>query len=134
MRVAKKATKKKSSSSSTAAKDGKGAFRVAVRCRPLLHHERTQESVLELTKGAVTVMNHADEAAAATADSPRGPSPGRQRERPAGATVKQFSFDHVYDEVRKRDPNPRLRAHSPALSSHAKAHSRSHVRMPLSQW
>ena len=77
-------------------KPDKSAFRVAVRCRPLLAHERSQESVLELTKGAVTIVGGAEEAAAATAESPRGPSP--RRERPPGQTVRSFAFDHVYDE------------------------------------
>ena len=73
----------------------KGAFRVAVRCRPLLPHERGQEAVLDLSKGAVTITNQAD-ADGVASESPRHPSP--RRERPAGATVRSFAFDHVYDE------------------------------------
>ena len=42
------------------------AFRVAVRCRPLLPFERQQESVLELSKGAVNVTQADPEEVAQT--------------------------------------------------------------------
>lgn len=97
----KKVNKKRTSSNRT---DGKGtdmskaqgAFRVAVRCRPLLAHERGKESVLTLTKDAVMVTGSDD---AERPESPRMVSPRRERSDFGGQrTAKSFSFDHVYDE------------------------------------
>ena len=83
------------------------AFRVAVRCRPLMQHERMQESVLTLNKGAVQINSGADDAerAAESGESPRHSSPRKARHAPAGpsSTVKSFSFDHVYDEFCTQD-------------------------------
>ena len=92
--------RKKSAASKLHGKQGAGdkkdekkesAFRVAVRCRPLLPHERMQQPILTLTKSAVTVAQPDD---VDSLDSPRMPSP--RRERPGQAT--SFAFDHVYDE------------------------------------
>ena len=90
----KKSASGKASKASAAAKDGGSAFRVAVRCRPLLKHERQQDSVLSLTPGAVTITSDADDAA-------RDSSPRRERHAPLESskqTLKSFAFDHVYDE------------------------------------
>ena len=77
--------------------DGKeSAFRVAVRCRPLLSSERAKqpESVVQLSKGAVTIL--ADDGDSFGGASPRMSSP--RRERMSDRPSKSFSFDHVYDE------------------------------------
>ena len=81
------------SASSSSSKDS-GAFRVAVRCRPLLPFERQQESVLTLTKGAVTVNSSED----ADDHHHRSSSPRPQRPAASAQTIRSFSFDHVYDE------------------------------------
>ena len=83
---------------SKADKDGKSegsAFRVAVRCRPLLAKERTKqpESVVQLSKGMVTIL--ADDGDQADGNTPRA-SP--RRERMSDRPNKSFAFDHVYDE------------------------------------
>ena len=99
---------KTSGASSSASGADSNAFRVAVRCRPLLPHERAKESgVLELSKGAVTVKGVSDETAAAGADragaeSPRA-SPRRERSDASLKIAKTFSFDHVYDEFSTQD-------------------------------
>ena len=87
-------TSKGSAKASSSTKDGGSAFRVAVRCRPLLKQERQQESVLTLTPGAVTVNADHDDAA-------RDASPRRERHAPpdpSKQTRKAYAFDHVYDE------------------------------------
>lgn len=84
------------SKAAKAADKNQGAFRVAVRCRPLLEHERGKESVLTLTSGTVTVHGSDDPE---RIETPRMPSPRRERSDSAGQrTAKAFSFDHVYDE------------------------------------
>ena len=79
------------------------AFRVAVRCRPQLPHERAKEQgVLTLSKGAVTIQGVADEADKPGGESPRA-SPRRDRNDAGLKTAKSFSFDHVYDEFCNQD-------------------------------
>ena len=79
---------------------GAKAFQVAVRCRPLLPHEREKqgESVLTLSKGSVTVTGGDEAERGRGHDSPRMASPRRERSDQGLQTVKAFSFDHVYDE------------------------------------
>ena len=88
-----------------ASKDAGEAFRVAVRCRPLLPHERGKDSgVLTLTQGTVTVNGEEDEPAGRTGTvTPRVASPRRERSDQGLRTVKSFSFDHVYDEFCTQD-------------------------------
>ena len=83
-----------SASKASAPKRVESAFRVGVRCRPLLPHERVAhtERVLQLSRGTVTLLS-ADDAERAGSSSPRV-SPRRERER----LKKAFAFDHVYDE------------------------------------
>lgn len=90
-----KPTKKKpkGEKKSSSSKEG-SAFRVAVRCRPLLKQERQQESVLTLTPSAVAINSDGQEA---EDHAHRSASPRRERHAPA-TVLRSFAFDHVYNE------------------------------------
>jgi len=103
-RPTKKPSRKgKAGSKSTAASSGddSNAFRVAVRCRPLLPHERAKDAggVLTLSKGTVTIAGGSDDSDKPGSESPRA-SPRRSFPDASSALKpsKSFTFDHVYDE------------------------------------
>jgi hypothetical protein len=91
--------KRGGSSSSLVKKDtdkaaSDNAFRVAVRCRPLLRKERaTQpESVLQLSAGAVTILKDTE------LDRLDGTTPRISPRRERQVSARSFTFDHVYDD------------------------------------
>ena len=98
------------------------AFRVAVRCRPLLPQERATQldGLLTLSGNSVAVNDDVAAAHERGLESPRrgsesprasprsSPRASPRRERP----VKAFSFDHVYDEFCTQE---QVSAHSVSL-------------------
>ena len=91
--------KPKATATKTKADGDDNAFKVAVRCRPLLPREKTAQpdSALTISGTSVAVTTNPDDEAMAGGRTPRAASPRRPRRGSQEETVKAYSFDRVYD-------------------------------------
>ena len=91
--------KPKATATKTKTDGDDNAFKVAVRCRPLLPREKTAQpdSALTISGTSVAVTTNPDDEAMAGGRTPRAASPRRPRRGSQEETVKAYSFDRVYD-------------------------------------